>query len=81
MHVSHCLTRASSDLASVDLTEIIGSSRDPEELKYVWLSWRDQTGKTMRDDYKEFVQLINEAAKINGTRGVCSRGLTSSSIV
>ena len=55
------------------------NSRDPEELKHVWLTWRDQTGKTMRDDYKEFVQLINEAAKINGMHTVSSLGLTSGS--
>ncbi len=27
--------------------------RDPDELKYYWTRWRDQTGKKMREIYKE----------------------------
>lgn len=48
-----------------DLTRIMRNSRDYEELEYVWTSWRNETGKLMRDNYKEFVHLANKAAEMN----------------
>ncbi len=51
-----------------DLTEILASSRDPEELEYYWTRWREETGEKMRDLYIDFVKLSNEAAKLNGFR-------------
>ncbi|XP_037079985.1 angiotensin-converting enzyme-like isoform X2 [Pollicipes pollicipes] len=48
-----------------DLSEIMSKSRDPEELAHVWLNWRENTGRRMREHYKAFVKLINEAAELN----------------
>ena len=36
-----------------------------EDLKFVWKSWRDATGKLMRTDYQEYIKLTNKAAKDN----------------
>ncbi|XP_076312422.1 angiotensin-converting enzyme-like [Tachypleus tridentatus] len=49
-----------------DLTRILASSRDYEELKEVWLKWRDAAGKPIRNQYIEVTKLGNEAAKANG---------------
>ena len=49
-----------------DLSQILASSRDPKELEYYWTEWRKFTGKKMREMYLEFVDLSNEAARLNG---------------
>ncbi|CAL4058602.1 unnamed protein product [Meganyctiphanes norvegica] len=49
-----------------DIEEIMFASTDYEELTHVWESWREVTGKIMRDDYTEFVQLSNKAAQLDG---------------
>ena len=36
-----------------------------DDLKFVWKSWRDATGKLMRTDYQEYIKLTNKAAKDN----------------
>jgi len=41
------------------------SSRNEEELRHVWTQWRDVTGKNMKQYYERFVELSNEAAKLN----------------
>jgi peptidyl-dipeptidase A len=48
------------------MEEVISTSRNFEELKYVWKAWRDASGAKMRDDYKVYVQLSNLAAEKNG---------------
>lgn len=48
-----------------EITEILRNSRDPEELKHVWLEWRNASGKKCRKLFEEYVQLSNEAAKLN----------------
>ncbi|XP_060524436.1 angiotensin-converting enzyme-like [Cylas formicarius] len=48
-----------------ELTTILENSRDPEELKHVWLEWRRAVGPKCRTLYKEYVALSNEAARLN----------------
>ncbi|XP_066138064.1 angiotensin-converting enzyme-like isoform X2 [Euwallacea fornicatus] len=48
-----------------ELTNILATSRDPEELKHVWLEWRNAVGPKCRGLYEEYVNLSNEAAKLN----------------
>ena len=36
-----------------------------EELEYLWKEWRDASGKLMRDDYIEYIDLNNQAAVAN----------------
>ncbi|KAF0306254.1 Angiotensin-converting enzyme [Amphibalanus amphitrite] len=47
------------------LEDIMMNSTDPEELKHVWLQWREQSGKKMRKDYIQFAGLINDIAWAN----------------
>jgi len=60
--------RGGSDLWSLEpeLTEIMASSRDPDELQYYWEQWREKSGKMIKGNYHEYIDLYNEAAKLNG---------------
>lgn len=49
-----------------DMTRIVASSRDWEELVWAWQGWRDVTGRKMRKPFIEFSQLLNKAARLNG---------------
>ncbi|KAK4883480.1 hypothetical protein RN001_006799 [Aquatica leii] len=49
-----------------DIESILAQSRDYDELVYVWSAWRNATGAKMKDTYKTYVNLSNEAAIING---------------
>ncbi|XP_062535785.1 angiotensin-converting enzyme-like [Armigeres subalbatus] len=49
-----------------DLYEVLAESEDYDELLYVWREWRDQTGRLMKNDYSEYVRLMNKAAGIAG---------------
>jgi len=48
-----------------DLTAIMKSSRDEEELRHVWTQWRNVTGRPIKHYYERFVELSNEAAQLN----------------
>jgi len=52
-------------LSLPELEEIIGNSRDPEELKRVWVGWH-QIAVPIRKDYVRFVELSNKGAKEMG---------------
>ena len=52
-------------LSLAELEEIMGNSRDPEELKKVWLGWH-QIAIPIRKDYVRFVELSNKGAKEMG---------------
>lgn len=47
------------------MTEILASSKDPEELKHVWIEWRKMPGAKVKDLFTEYVILSNEAALLN----------------
>jgi peptidyl-dipeptidase A len=52
-------------LSLPELEQIIGSSRDPEELKKAWVGWH-QIAIPIRKDYVRFVELSNKGAKTMG---------------
>jgi peptidyl-dipeptidase A len=52
-------------LSLPELEQIIGNSRDPEELKRVWIGWH-QIAQPIRKDYVRFVELSNKGAKEMG---------------
>lgn len=41
---------------------IMATSRDPNELIYYWDEWHSNAAIVIRDDYNEYVRLLNEAA-------------------
>lgn len=49
----------------LELTHILETSRNPDELKHVWLEWRNAVGPKCRNLYNEYVNLSNEAASLN----------------
>jgi len=49
-----------------ELTEIMSKSRDHNELRYYWEQWREKSGKQIKSKYHEYIDLYNEAAKLNG---------------
>ncbi len=50
-----------------DLEDIMGASRNPEELKKAWLGWHGVSPKYRRE-YARFVELANKGAKEMGFR-------------
>lgn len=48
-----------------DLKHIMATSRDWDELQYLWQEWRRRTGQNVRDLYEQLVDLSNDAAKLN----------------
>jgi peptidyl-dipeptidase A len=49
-----------------ELTQIMGSSRDHDELLWAWIGWHNASGRPMREPYTELVRNMNEAARNNG---------------
>lgn len=43
----------------------MAKSTDFERLKYTWLMWHNSTGPQMRSHYKKYVEISNEAARLN----------------
>ena len=48
------------------LSQILASSTDYDELKWVWQGFRDKVGRTNKPHYMRYVELANEIAKANG---------------
>ncbi|KAI5646415.1 angiotensin-converting enzyme domain-containing protein [Phthorimaea operculella] len=49
-----------------EVTDIFAQSDDPEELKHAWLEWHKAAGAPSKNDFSEYVMMINEAARLNG---------------
>jgi peptidyl-dipeptidase A len=56
-------TRKGKPISGSDIEAAMGSSRDPTELKEMWVSWHDNVGKPMRADYQRMVAIANQGAK------------------
>lgn len=58
--------RTKCDLAlEPEITEILMRSRDPEELKHIWVEWRKASGEKVKSLYPKYVELANAAARLN----------------
>lgn len=44
----------------------MAKSNDFEQLKYTWEMWHNSSGALMKNDYKKYVELTNQAAVLNG---------------
>lgn len=58
------LTARFSPLTGLDT--IMAESRDYDERLRAWEGWRVSAGKKMRPLYEDYVDLKNEASKLNG---------------
>lgn len=50
------------DMQLGELSDIIGTSRDPKELQTVWEGWR-KIAPPMKSEYARMVEIVNEGAK------------------
>ena len=50
-------------ISGSDIEAAMGAMRDPELLKEMWVSWNDQVGAPMREDYARLVNIANEGAR------------------
>lgn len=48
-----------------ELTNILATSRDASKLKHVWVEWRKAVGTNLKNLFEEYVDLSNEAARLN----------------
>ncbi len=56
-------TRKGAPVSGSDIEAAMGDSRDPNELKEMWVSWHDNVGGPMRQDYARMVEIANRGAK------------------
>ncbi|XP_026826891.1 angiotensin-converting enzyme-like isoform X3 [Ooceraea biroi] len=49
-----------------DINKIMGNSKDYDELLYYWDAWHEAIGPKLKNKYLRYVQLANQAAKLNG---------------
>lgn len=57
-------------ISGSDVEALMGTNRNPEELKQLWVSWHDNVGAPMRDDYANMIRISNEGASELGYRDV-----------
>jgi peptidyl-dipeptidase A len=50
-------------LPGVELEALMGTVRNPEHLQEMWVSWHQNVGRPMRQDYSRFVELVNAGAR------------------
>jgi peptidyl-dipeptidase A len=48
-----------------EITEVMATSNDYDELEYVWQEWHEKSGRGMRENYQTYVNLLNKAAIAN----------------
>ncbi|XP_055907683.1 angiotensin-converting enzyme-like [Eupeodes corollae] len=66
VRVCSYIDRMSCDLQlEPELTEILTTSRDPEELEYYWQMWYDKAGTPTRESFEKYIELNTKAAKLN----------------
>lgn len=53
-----------------DIEAAMGDVRDPAKLKEMWVSWHDNVGAPMRDDYARMVEIANQGARELGFKNV-----------
>lgn len=49
-------------IAGNDIEAAMGTNRNPDELREMWVSWHENVGKPLKDDYAKMVTLGNEGA-------------------
>lgn len=49
-----------------EISDVMAKSQNYSELEYTWVMWHNKTGPLIKEYYKKYVNLSNEAAKLNG---------------
>lgn len=50
-------------ISGSDIEEAMGTNRNPDQLKEMWISWHDNVGTPMHGDYARLVEIANQGAK------------------
>lgn len=45
----------------------MAQSKDYDELLHYWQTWHEAIGPQLKNKYLRYIQLANQAAKLNGT--------------
>lgn len=56
-------TLAGKPINGSDIEAEMGTNRNPDQLKEMWVSWHDTVGSPMRADYARLVEIANQGAK------------------
>ncbi|KAG8034806.1 hypothetical protein G9C98_007882 [Cotesia typhae] len=51
---------------TAEVSKIMAQSRDYEELLHYWRAWHEAVGPPLKNKYMRYVQLANQAARLNG---------------
>lgn len=51
-----------------DVKRLMAHSRNPKELVHVWQEWHDRAGMPLKNKFMRYVQLANQAARMDGKR-------------
>lgn len=51
---------------TAEVSKIMTQSRDYEELLHYWRAWHEAVGPPLKNKYMRYVQLANQAARLNG---------------
>ncbi|CAN8014739.1 unnamed protein product, partial [Ixodes persulcatus] len=62
----NCMLRCKLKILRCPIKNILQDSMDYDELLHVWNEWRRVSGRPLKAQYSRYVELQNEAAKING---------------
>jgi peptidyl-dipeptidase A len=49
-----------------DVLRIMSNSRNHMELAHTWKEWHDKVGPPMKNKFMRYVQIANQAARMNG---------------
>lgn len=60
-----CLYKCNNIL---DITEIMATSTNYDELKHTWIEWHNVFGDDVRRLYRTYVDTSNKAARLNGKK-------------
>lgn len=63
-------TLRGQEINGSDIEAAMGKNRNPAELKEMWVSWHDNVGKPMRQDYAQLVEIANKGAVELGYKDV-----------
>lgn len=49
-----------------DINQLMTHSRNPLELQHIWEEWHENTGPPLKNKFMRYVQLANQAARMDG---------------
>lgn len=52
--------------SDAEISDIMAKSQNYDELVYTWFMWHNSTGPKMKPLFKKYIELSNEAARLNG---------------